>query len=121
MWVINNGVAHGDSVRGADIMPWVDEALDSLEFITGAPDTKWGSVRVAMGHPEPWAINYMAIGNEVGRWVCRAGSWLPEMHPCSNLASCSDLPNPKPLGLPPLFPPFLPATLPGLRQVDVLK
>ena len=43
----------------------VQDALDSLEFITGPPDSKWGSLRAAMGHPEPWAIQYMAIGNEV--------------------------------------------------------
>lgn len=47
-------------------MPWVQSALDSIEFISGPPDSPWGSVRAAMGHPEPWALNYMAIGNEVG-------------------------------------------------------
>ncbi|KAI7845621.1 hypothetical protein COHA_000907 [Chlorella ohadii] len=64
IWVINNGVAHGDSVRGADIMPWVEEALDSIEFISGPADSKWGSLRAAMGHPEPWNLTWMAIGNE---------------------------------------------------------
>ncbi|KAL4859616.1 Alpha-L-arabinofuranosidase 1 [Chlorella vulgaris] len=64
IWVINNGVAHGDSVRTADVWPLVEEALDSLEFISGPPDSQWGGVRAAMGHPEPWTINYMAIGNE---------------------------------------------------------
>lgn len=33
--------------------------------MSGAADSKWGSVRAAMGHPEPWALNYLAIGNEV--------------------------------------------------------
>lgn len=64
IWVINNGVAHGDSVHTADVWPLVEEALDSLEFISGPPDSQWGGVRAAMGHPEPWTINYMAIGNE---------------------------------------------------------
>ena len=32
----------------------------------GSPDSTWGSVRAAMGHPEPWELNFMAIGNEVG-------------------------------------------------------
>eukprot|EP00887_Chlorella_sp_A99_P005257 scaffold1.g5257.t1 len=40
VWVINNGVAHGDSVRGADVMPLVQDALDSLEFISGPPDSQ---------------------------------------------------------------------------------
>lgn len=52
-------------VRASDIMPWVQSALDSIEFITGPPDSKWGSVRAAMGRAEPWQLNYMAIGNEV--------------------------------------------------------
>ncbi|KAL4424426.1 hypothetical protein ABPG77_006364 [Micractinium sp. CCAP 211/92] len=64
VWVINNGVAHSDSVHAADVWPMVQEALDSLEFISGPPDSKWGSVRASMGRSEPWSINYMAIGNE---------------------------------------------------------
>jgi alpha-N-arabinofuranosidase len=48
-------------------------ARDARLFIHPAPVppspvlcSKWGALRAAMGHPEPWAINYMAIGNEVG-------------------------------------------------------
>ena len=41
------------------------DALDSVEFVSGAADSKWGAVRAAMGHPDPWALNYLAIGNEV--------------------------------------------------------
>ena len=52
-------------VVGRDIWPWVQDALDSLEFIMGPAGSKWGSIRAAMGHPEPWRLNYMAIGNEV--------------------------------------------------------
>lgn len=46
-------------------MPLVRDALDSLEFISGPADSPWGSLRAAMGHPEPWSIRFMAIGNEV--------------------------------------------------------
>jgi alpha-L-arabinofuranosidase len=53
-------------INGADIMPRVQDALDSIEFITGPPDSTWGAVRAQMGHPEPWQLTYMAIGNEVG-------------------------------------------------------
>lgn len=41
------------------------DALDSVEFVSGPADSKWGAVRAAMGHPDPWALNYLAIGNEV--------------------------------------------------------
>ena len=42
------------------------DALDLLEFVTGPPDSQWGSRRVAMGRSAPWHLNYLAIGNEVG-------------------------------------------------------
>lgn len=48
----------------SDVLPLVRDALDSIEFVTGPPDSTWGAVRAAMGHPEPWSLNYVAIGNE---------------------------------------------------------
>lgn len=65
IWVINNGLSHEESVPTAHIGPLVDDALDSIEFITGAADTTWGSLRASMGHPEPWDLTYIGIGNEV--------------------------------------------------------
>lgn len=47
-----------------EMQPWVDEALELLEFANGSADTKWGAVRAQMGHPEPFNIEYIAIGNE---------------------------------------------------------
>ena len=38
-------------------------------FVSGPADSKWGSQRAEQGHPEPWALNYFAIGNEVGLWL----------------------------------------------------
>ena len=32
--------------------------------MSGSADSKWGSLRAEQGHPEPWALNYVAIGNE---------------------------------------------------------
>lgn len=43
---------------------WIDEACDLIEFANGAADTKWGSVRAEMGHPAPFHLKYLAIGNE---------------------------------------------------------
>jgi len=64
VWVVNSGVAHGDSIPASQAMPLVQDALDSIEFVTGSPESRWGSLRATMGHPEPWKLNYMAIGNE---------------------------------------------------------
>lgn len=42
----------------------VQDALDLVEFCRGGADTTWGSVRIAMGHKEPFALKYVGIGNE---------------------------------------------------------
>ncbi|GAB2221699.1 hypothetical protein Droror1_Dr00012884 [Drosera rotundifolia] len=64
IWVINNGISHQDEVDPSSIMPFVQEMLDSIEFARGDSDSPWGSVRAAMGHPEPFDLKYIAIGNE---------------------------------------------------------
>lgn len=42
----------------------VQDALDLVEFCRGDESTYWGSVRMAMGHEEPFALKYISIGNE---------------------------------------------------------
>eukprot|EP00117_Sycon_ciliatum_P025329 scpid43084/ scgid5079/ Alpha-L-arabinofuranosidase 1; Beta-D-xylosidase len=64
VWVINNGISHTDEIATADIEPWVQDALDSLEFATGPATSYWGSVRASMGRTEPFSLSIMAIGNE---------------------------------------------------------
>jgi alpha-N-arabinofuranosidase len=58
---------------GADLEPYVQDALDELEFVTGGPDTKWGAERVKNGHPAPFKLTYVEIGNE--DWFDRSGSY----------------------------------------------
>ena len=74
--VLNNGVTcqfaghkyiapletEADRQRFHDI--FVNDALDFIEFCNGSTDTKWGAVRAEMGHPEPFNLKYMGIGNE---------------------------------------------------------
>ncbi|KAG9145658.1 hypothetical protein Leryth_018713 [Lithospermum erythrorhizon] len=64
VWVFNNGVSHNDQVDTTAILPFVQEILDGLEFARGDSSSKWGSVRAAMGHPEPFDLKYVAVGNE---------------------------------------------------------
>lgn len=40
------------------------EAIDGIEFARGDSNSTWGSVRAAMGHPEPFELKYVAVGNE---------------------------------------------------------
>jgi alpha-L-arabinofuranosidase len=44
--------------------PWVQDALDLVEFANGAVTTTWGKVRAEMGHPEPFGLKYLGVGNE---------------------------------------------------------
>jgi alpha-N-arabinofuranosidase len=49
---------------GAALNPFVDEALEEIEYVTGGPDTKWGAERIKNGHPKPFPLTYVEIGNE---------------------------------------------------------
>ncbi|KAK1256785.1 Alpha-L-arabinofuranosidase 1 [Acorus gramineus] len=64
VWVFNNGISHNDEVDTSSIIPFVQDVLDSIEFARGPPDSEWGRVRAVMGHPEPFPLQYIAIGNE---------------------------------------------------------
>ncbi|HKM17079.1 MAG TPA: alpha-L-arabinofuranosidase C-terminal domain-containing protein, partial [Limnochordia bacterium] len=43
---------------------WIDNALDLIEFANGDVTTKWGAIRAELGHPEPFNLKYIGIGNE---------------------------------------------------------
>ena len=43
---------------------WVQDALDLIEWANGDVTTKWGAVRAAAGHPAPFGLKYLGIGNE---------------------------------------------------------
>ena len=58
---------------GPDLEPYVQAALQEIEYATGGPDTEWGKKRVEDGHPQPFHINYVEIGNE--DWFDKSGSY----------------------------------------------
>lgn len=47
-----------------DLEPYIEDAIDLIEFANGSVDSEWGKVRAEMGHPEPFNLKYLAIGNE---------------------------------------------------------
>ena len=51
-------------VPGPALTPFVEDALDEIEFVTGDTTTKWGAVRAKLGHPNPFPLHYVEIGNE---------------------------------------------------------
>jgi alpha-L-arabinofuranosidase len=48
----------------SDLQPYIDDALDLIEFANGSVYTKWGKVRAEMGHPKPFDLKEIGIGNE---------------------------------------------------------
>jgi alpha-N-arabinofuranosidase len=58
---------HGETVpAGPELQPFVQEALDEIEYVTGDVSTKWGAQRAKDGHPAPFKLRYIEIGNEDG-------------------------------------------------------
>jgi alpha-N-arabinofuranosidase len=56
---------HGERVAtGADLAPYVTDALEEIEYVTGDAKTTWGSRRAKDGHPKPFPLNYVEVGNE---------------------------------------------------------
>ena len=56
--------------RGQDVVPmsemdeWVAEAIDLIEWANGDVNTKWGRLRAEAGHPAPFNLKYLGLGNE---------------------------------------------------------
>jgi alpha-N-arabinofuranosidase len=58
---------NGENVpAGPALQPFVQEALDEIEYVTGDVSTKWGAQRAKDGHPAPFKLRYVEIGNEDG-------------------------------------------------------
>ena len=58
---------------GPALEPYIQDALDEIEYVTGDASTKWGAERVKNGHPAPFQLHYVEIGNE--DWFDRSGSY----------------------------------------------
>lgn len=46
------------------LQPYIDDALDLIEFANGPETSRWGALRAEMGHPAPFGLKFIAIGNE---------------------------------------------------------
>ena len=46
------------------LQPYIDDALDLIEFANGPTDSRWGQLRKEMGHPEPFGLKHIGVGNE---------------------------------------------------------
>lgn len=67
--VVNVGMVEQFLVGGpntplSQIQPFIQDALDLIEYANGDITTEWGAKRAAAGHPEPFNLKYMSLGNE---------------------------------------------------------
>ena len=52
------------AIDSPEFKEYVQDAIDLIEFANGSVDTKWGALRAKMGHPEPFNLTMIGIGNE---------------------------------------------------------
>ena len=64
LFVVNIGIGHGWYTDYTDIDKYIEEALDAIEYCNGDVTTEWGARRAANGHPEPFNLRLLEIGNE---------------------------------------------------------
>lgn len=66
--ILNCGMAcqfnTSEVVPTEELDPYIQDALDLIEFANGPADSKWGKVRTQMGHPAPFNLKLLGIGNE---------------------------------------------------------
>jgi len=58
---------------GPDLEPYIQDALDEIEYVTGPTASRWGSLRARAGHPAPFKLAYVEVGNE--DFFDRSGSY----------------------------------------------
>ena len=76
LYVFNAGVScefrSGTFIPDASLQPVIDDVLDGIEYAIGPVTSKWGKVRAANGHPKPFPLKYVEVGNEQhGPWYAK--------------------------------------------------
>jgi alpha-L-arabinofuranosidase len=66
LFCINIGMSHKETIPMDRMGQWVQDALDAIEYANGPTNSLWGAMRAAAGHPAPFNLKYMEIGNENG-------------------------------------------------------
>ena len=68
LYVVNAGIScafrSGTFIPDDQLQPLIDDTLDAIEYAIGPIDSKWGASRAANGHPAPFPLRYIEVGNE---------------------------------------------------------
>src|SRR6188474_1117886 len=66
--ILNCGMAcqfnSAEVVAMDELQPYIDDALDLIEFANGSITSEWGKLRNNMGHPAPFNLKFIGVGNE---------------------------------------------------------
>lgn len=71
LFCINVGMSHKEYIPMDRMAQWVQDALDAIEYANGPTNSVWGGMRAAAGHPAPFHLKYLEIGNENGGEIYR--------------------------------------------------
>jgi len=63
---VNVGMSHKENVPMDRMNEWVQDALDAIEYANGSTNSLWGGARARQGHPAPFNLKYLEVGNENG-------------------------------------------------------
>ncbi|HBF34071.1 TPA: hypothetical protein DDW35_05865 [Candidatus Sumerlaeota bacterium] len=66
LFVAHVGMSEKDFAPMDKLEPWIQDVLDAIEYANGAETSKWGALRAKNGHPKPFNLKYVEIGNENG-------------------------------------------------------
>jgi len=75
LFCINIGMSHKETIPMDRLTQWVQDALDAIEYANGPTNSLWGARRAAAGHPAPFNLKYMEIGNENGGFNSYVEHW----------------------------------------------
>jgi alpha-L-arabinofuranosidase len=68
MLIVNCGMAcqyrNGDHIPLNELDEWIEDTLAAIEYAIGPPTSRWGALRAKNGHPEPFPLRFVGIGNE---------------------------------------------------------
>ena len=66
LFCINVGMSHKEVIPLDRMGEWVQDALDAIEYANGPTNSLWGGLRAKAGHPAPFNLKYLEVGNENG-------------------------------------------------------
>jgi alpha-L-arabinofuranosidase len=66
LFVINCGMSHTEVAPMDQMGQFIQDALDAIEYANGPTNSVWGALRARHGHPQPFHLKYVEIGNENG-------------------------------------------------------